>query len=75
MTRKGVLTVAPIENYSIEQPLKKKMRFAQGPLAFDDSDLKGMIQLHDDALIVAARINGFLVKRVMTVQGSGANVI
>jgi len=27
MTRKGVLTVAPVENYSDEQPLEKKMRF------------------------------------------------
>ena len=29
VTRKGVLTVAPVENYSDEQPLKKKMRFTQ----------------------------------------------
>ena len=28
VTRKGVLTIAPIENYSDEQPLEKKMRFA-----------------------------------------------
>ena len=33
------------------------------PIAFDDEDLEGMIQPHDDALVIAARINGFLVKR------------
>ena len=43
VTRKGVLTVAPIEKYSDEQPLEKKMRLARGPFAFDDSDLEGTI--------------------------------
>ena len=43
MTRKGVLTVVPIENCSDEQPLKKRMKFALEPLAFDDDDLKGTI--------------------------------
>ena len=45
------------------------------PIAFDDEDLEGTIQPHDDALVIAARINGFLVKRVMIDQGSGANII
>ncbi|XP_050280847.1 uncharacterized protein LOC126721819 [Quercus robur] len=34
-----------------------------------------MIQPHDDALVVAARINGFIVKRVLIDQGSGAEVM
>ena len=51
------------------------MRFAHGPLAFDDGDLEGTIQPHDDALVVAARISGFLVKRVMIDQGSGADMM
>ena len=65
VTRKGVLTVVPVENCSDEQPFEKKMKFAQEPLAFDNDNLKGTIQPHDDALVVTARISGFLVKRVM----------
>ena len=42
---------------------------------FDDDDLEGTIQPHDDALVVTARINGFLVKSVMTDQGSGVDVM
>ena len=45
------------------------------PITFDEEDLEGMIQLHDDALVVTARINGFLVKRVMVDQGSGVDVM
>ena len=51
------------------------MRIGQEPIAFDDEDLEGMIQLHSDALVVIAQINGFLVKRVMVDQGSGADVM
>ena len=75
VTRKGVLTVVPVENHSDEQPLEKKMKFAREPFAFDDDDLEGMIQLHDDALVVTTRISGFLVKRVMIYQGNGADVM
>ena len=39
VTRKGVLTVVPIENCSDEQPFEKKMKFAQEPLAFNNDDL------------------------------------
>ena len=34
-----------------------------------------MIQPHDDALMITAQISGFLVKRVMVDQGSGADVM
>ena len=51
------------------------MKFAREPLAFGDDDLVGTIQPHDDALVVMARISGFLVKRVMIDQGSGADVM
>ena len=30
------------------------MKVAPEPLTFDDDDLEGMIQLHDDALVVTA---------------------
>ena len=45
------------------------------PIAFEDEDLEGMIQPHDDALVIMARIGRFLVKRVMIDQGSGADVM
>ncbi|XP_030935309.1 uncharacterized protein LOC115960515 [Quercus lobata] len=73
--RKGVLTVVPVEgNLGLQSP-GKKMKFAREPVSFDDDDLEGTIQPHDDALVVTARISGFLVKRVMIDQGSGADVM
>ena len=73
--RKRVFTVIPVESRSDVQPPKKKMKFAQEPIAFDDDDLEGTIQPHDDALVVTARISGFLVRRLMVDQGSGADVM
>ena len=73
--RKGVLTMVPVEgNLDLQSP-GKKMKFAREPISFNDDDLEGTIQPHDDALMVTARISGFLVKRVMIDQGSGANVM
>ena len=73
--RKGVLTVVPVEGSPDLQSLGKKMKFAREPISFDNDDLEGTIQPHDDALVVMARINGLLVKRVMIDQGSGADVM
>ena len=63
--RKGVLTIAPAGDCSGKQPPEKKMRIGRKPIVFGDGDLEGTIQPHDDALVVTARISGFLVKRVM----------
>ena len=73
--RKGVLAVVLVEDCSGKQPSDKKMKFTREPIAFNDDDLEGIIQLHNDALVVMARINGFIVKRVMVDQGSGADVM
>ena len=70
-----MLIVVPVEGHLDVQPLDKKMKFVQEPIAFNDDDLEGTIQPHDDALVVTARISGFLVKRVMVDQGSGADVM
>ena len=51
------------------------MKISRGPIAFDEEDLEGTIQPHGDALVVMAWISGFLVKRVMINQGSGADVM
>ena len=73
--RRGVLVVVPVENCTGKQPSKKKLKFTGEPIAFNDDDLEGMIQPHDDALVVTAWINGFIVKKVLIDQRSGAEVM
>ena len=75
MAGKRVLAVASTVDCSENQPPVKKMKSRLEPIAFDDEDLEGMIQPHDDALMITARINGFLMKIVMVDQGSGADVM
>ncbi|XP_075659043.1 uncharacterized protein LOC142628898 [Castanea sativa] len=58
-----------------ERPLEKRLRYTREAIAFDNDDLEGTIQPHDDALVVTAWINDFIVKRVMIDQGSGADVM
>ena len=73
--RRGVLAIVPVESFLDEQPFEKKLKFTQEPIAFNDNDLEGTIQPHDDALMVKAPINGFIVKRVLIDQESGAEVM
>ena len=51
------------------------MKIGREPITFGDDDLEGMVQPHDDVLVVTAQISGFLVKRVMVDQGNGADVM
>ena len=51
------------------------MKFTREPIPFNDDDLDGMIQPHDNVLVVTAWIKGFIVKRVLIDQGSGAEVM
>ncbi|XP_075636796.1 uncharacterized protein LOC142609039 [Castanea sativa] len=64
-TAKGVLTMVSAEGNSSEQPPGKKPRYSRQPIAFDDDNLEGTTQPYHDALIVTARIRGFIVKRIM----------
>ena len=68
---KRVLTVACTERDSAE----KKKKVEQLTISFGEDDLEGTVQPHDDALVVTARISGFLVKRVMIDQGNGADIM
>ena len=68
---KGVLIVACTEGESPE----KRMKVGQLTISFGEEDLEGTIQPYDDALVVTARISGFLVKRVMIDQGNGADMM
>ena len=73
--RKGVLTMVPAEDCREEQPSRKRVKYAQEPIAFNDEDLEGMTQPYNDVLVVIVRIKGFIVKRVLVDQGSGAEVM
>ncbi|XP_075654911.1 uncharacterized protein LOC142625089 [Castanea sativa] len=73
--RRRVLVVVPVESCSDDKPPEKKFKFTREPIAFNDEDLKGTIQSQDDALVVPIWINGFIVKRVLVDQGSGAKVM
>ncbi|XP_023872614.1 uncharacterized protein LOC111985195 [Quercus suber] len=52
--KKGVLTVAPVEGSSDIWPFKNNIKLAQEPIAFGNDDLEGMVQPHDNTLIVMA---------------------
>ena len=73
--RRRVLTVVWVEGCPGEQPSEKKLKLTQEPIAFNDNELEGTIQPHDDALVVMAQINGFIVKRVLIDQGCGAEMM
>ena len=53
----------------------KRMKYALEPISFNDEDLEGITQPHDEALVVTVQINGFIVKRVLVDQGSGTEVM
>ena len=73
--RKGILTVVPVEDGRDAQPSKKRLTYTHESIAFNNDDLEGTNQPHDDALVVTARINGFIVKKVLVNQGSGAEIM
>ena len=74
-TEMRVFTVASTRDFSKDQPPTKRMKSQLKPIAFDDKDLEGTIQPHDDALVITAWIGRFLVKRVMIDQESRADVM
>lgn len=55
--------------------LKKKLKSGKEKIAFNDDDLEGTTQSHDDTLVVALRIGRLLVKRDMIDQGSGVEIM
>ena len=50
----GLMAVVSAESSMGEQPSNKKLKYTWEPIAFDDNDVEGTIQPHDDALVVAA---------------------
>ena len=68
---RGILAVVLVGSCPNNQPSEKKLKIIQEPIAFNDDDLDGTIQPHDNALVVTARINCFIVNRVLVDQASG----
>ena len=64
----------PPEVNVINQPEKRPRRILV-LITFGEADLEGTSQPHDDAVVVTSQIGGFLVKRVMVDQGSGAEIM
>ena len=73
--RTGVLIVVLAKSNWEDQSPGKRIKPTHKPIAFNDDDLEGTTQPHDDALVVTAWINGFIVKRVLVNQGSGVEVM
>ncbi|XP_050285056.1 uncharacterized protein LOC126724726 [Quercus robur] len=48
---------------------------ARSALSFSDDDKVGIVQPHDDALVVTLRVGGYDVRRVLVDQGSGAKIM
>ena len=57
--------MVPVESCLDEQPSEKNLKLTREPIAINDDDLEGTIQLHNDALVVTVQINGFIVKKLL----------
>lgn len=72
---KGVLSIVSVKISEGDARPRKKPKLIQGPIEFGDKDLEGTTQPHDGALVVTAKIGGFLVKKVLVDQESEAKVM
>ncbi|XP_075645509.1 uncharacterized protein LOC142616569 [Castanea sativa] len=70
-----MLVVVGLDLDDGSQALKKAKVVATRTLGFSEEDKKGTFQLHDNALVVSIRIDGYDVKRVLVDQGSGAEIM
>ncbi|XP_060178167.1 uncharacterized protein LOC132608112 [Lycium barbarum] len=46
-----------------------------GPITFNDEDMEGIAQPHNDALVISILVNKFSIKRMLIDPGSSANII
>ena len=56
------------------EPKKAKVEVRLS-LSFSNEDMIGIIQSHDDTLVVTLRIGGYDVRRVLVDQGSCAEIM
>ena len=67
------VTRLPVE---VDDRESKRVKGMTSPmLGFSDEDKVGIIQPHNDALVITLRIGGYDVKRVLVDQGSAVEVM
>ena len=70
-----IMSVARLSSRDLNQDLKKARVELLLVMGFSDEDKIGIIQSHDDALVITLQIGGYDVKRVMVDQGSVAEIM
>ena len=70
-----VMSVARLSSGDINQDLKRAKMEISLVLGFSDEDRIGIIQPHDDALMITLLIGGYDVKKVIVDQGSTAKIM
>ena len=69
------MSVARLSSRDTSQEPKRAKVELPLVMGFSNEDKIGTIQPHDDALVIALRIRGYDVKRVMVDQGSIAEIM
>ena len=70
-----VMSMARLSSEDTSHEPKRARLDRQLVMGFSDEDKIGIIQPHDDALIITLRIGGYDVRRVMVDQGSAAEIM
>ena len=70
-----VMSVARLSSGDINQDLKRAKMEISLVLGFSDEDRIGIIQPHDDALMITLLIGGYDVKRLMVDQGNAVEIM
>ena len=70
-----VMSVARLSSGDINQDLKRAKMEISLVLGFSDEDRIGIIQPHDNALMITLLIGGYDVKRVMVDQGNAVEIM
>ena len=69
------MSVARLSSGDVNQDLKRAKMEISLVLGFSDEDRIGIIQPHDDALMITLLIGGYDVKRVMVDQGNAVEIM
>ena len=69
------MSVARLSVEDTNSELKKAKVEVRLSLSFSNEDMIGIIQSHDDTLVVTLRIGGYDVRRVLVDQGNCAEIM
>ncbi|XP_060210401.1 uncharacterized protein LOC132637306 [Lycium barbarum] len=76
--RGGDIPQGPImkrNKFSITREKRIRSYNPDDPISFNDEDMEGIVQPHNDALVISVLVNKFRVERVLIDPGSSANII